>query len=360
MQQPCGQGRGDVLLPKYAQALNGQDVGSPYLGGQGRGDVQLPKNATALDGQDANIMYAGGQGRGDVQLTKNAVSLSGQDVSPIYAGGQGRGDVQLTQNALDLNGQNLNTLYTGGLGRGDVQTTVSTLAIAGENLNAVYAGGAGRGDVQLLKTATAITGEDLSVLYTGGVGRGDAASITLSSVPLPVVLSYFKAEPQTDKVRLYWATATETNNALFTVEKSLDGQTFSPIGTVAGAGNSNTEKDYELYDPHPVEGIQYYRLRQTDKDGRFTNSAIVLVRYGGTSTKQQITVYPNPTKGLVTLKADGGAPLTGTALVLDMNGKVLKQLATNSQQVQVDFSGYAAGSYFIKLSSGEVLKVVKE
>ena len=45
---------------------------------------------------------------------------------------------------------------------------------------------------------------------------------------------------------------------------------FEPVGTVAGAGNSNTALHYQLTDDEPLPGTSYYRLKQTDFDGQHT------------------------------------------------------------------------------------------
>ena len=87
------------------------------------------------------------------------------------------------------------------------------------------------------------------------------------NAPLPIELLSFDALLISDKVKLDWSTATEVNNDYFSIEKSLDAQNWSVLGTVKGAGNSNQKLDYEYFDFHPVAGIQYYRLKQTDFDG---------------------------------------------------------------------------------------------
>jgi hypothetical protein len=45
-------------------------------------------------------------------------------------------------------------------------------------------------------------------------------------------------------VTLNWTTTSENDNLSFTVEHSLDGQVFSALGTVAGAGTTELEQHY--------------------------------------------------------------------------------------------------------------------
>jgi alpha-tubulin suppressor-like RCC1 family protein len=124
--------------------------------------------------------------------------------------------------------------------------------------------------------------------------------------PLPVELTRFTATaagPAT--VRLAWATASEKNSARFEVERSLDGMTFTTIGTVTAAVHSSSGRSYELLDAKlPASAARlYYRLKQVDTDGTFSNSPVRVVALMGAA--QELALYPNPTRS-------GAATLTGT------------------------------------------------
>jgi hypothetical protein len=95
-------------------------------------------------------------------------------------------------------------------------------------------------------------------------------SWTLSSLtdPLPIQLTSFNANCDNGSALITWITQSELNNDHFTVERSPDGMTYQAIATVAGAGNSNTQRTYSVTDPEPLPGTSYYRLSQTDFDGK--------------------------------------------------------------------------------------------
>jgi len=93
---------------------------------------------------------------------------------------------------------------------------------------------------------------------------------------------------------LDWRTASEINNDYFTIERSVDGVNFEIIDIINGAGNSNNILHYETIDSNPLEGVSYYRLKQTDYDGQFEYSSIVSVRNHEETISQEINVYPNP------------------------------------------------------------------
>lgn len=139
--------------------------------------------------------------------------------------------------------------------------------------------------------------------------------------PLPVQLVQFTALPKNDEVELNWSTANEKNNSYFTLERSKDGENFESFATIKGAGNSSSLIHYSNTDLDPYAGISYYRLKQTDYDGKSTYSEIVDVNMR--KTGKELLLYPNPGNGDFKLKL----PETDTEEILltirDVSGKEL-------------------------------------
>jgi len=98
---------------------------------------------------------------------------------------------------------------------------------------------------------------------------------TEAIVSLPVELLYFSSFCSDNSVKLYWSTATETNNAYFTIEAAdaANGD-FVPVAKVDGAGNSNEMLEYSI---DVDTKAKYFRLKQTDYDGKFTYSDVIAV-----------------------------------------------------------------------------------
>ena len=112
------------------------------------------------------------------------------------------------------------------------------------------------------------------------------------AAPLPITLLYFKAILKGRDVLLSWRTASERNNDYFTIEKTLDGDSFNVIGIVKGAGNSVHPRSYDLYDFNIQQVINYYRLKQTDYDGNSTYSNLVSVdNRKGSGFKKVVGIY---------------------------------------------------------------------
>ena len=60
-----------------------------------------------------------------------------------------------------------------------------------------------------------------------------------------------------------------------------DAKNFEPIGNVEGAGNSSKQLSYTFVDNNPYQGISYYRLKQTDYDGKYAFSDIIIIKRKG-------------------------------------------------------------------------------
>jgi hypothetical protein len=136
--------------------------------------------------------------------------------------------------------------------------------------------------------------------FTGATGNSinqqyfcSNQEIILNGNALPITLLNFDAQQVNNQVDLQWTTLTEINNHFFTIEKSKNGVNYELVGVVDGAGNSNQLKKYTLTDDKPFLGANYYRLKQTDVDGKsevFTAVYLHFIPNG----KDFLEVYPNP------------------------------------------------------------------
>ncbi|MEM6770856.1 MAG: T9SS type A sorting domain-containing protein, partial [Bacteroidota bacterium] len=140
-----------------------------------------------------------------------------------------------------------------------------------------------------------------------------------SDIALPVDLVDFTAAPMDkQRVRLEWTTQTESGNSHFKIERSTDGQTFTYLGAVAGAGDSNEEQWYDFVDAAAITGRNYYRLRQVDFDGTETLSEVRLVTMEGATPR---SVYPNPATDELRIAGWAG----GVIRILDGQGRLVVQ-----------------------------------
>jgi hypothetical protein len=154
---------------------------------------------------------------------------------------------------------------------------------------------------------------------------------------LPVTLLYFTARQNNNQVTLHWATASETDNDYFSIEKSRDGQQFNQVGRVAGAGTSVKKLTYQFNDDFPSGGVSYYRLKQVDLDGTFTYSKTVKVSSDITSA---LRVYPNPlTNNELWVEASGDQNTDMRIIIQNAIGKpVLDATYAYDPVVKVDLT----------------------
>lgn len=183
-------------------------------------------------------------------------------------------------------------------------------------------------------------------------------------VALPVSLLWLRAQPGAGGVNLDWATATETENDYFLIQRGPDGQAFSDIGRVAGAGNSSAVRTYRFTDPQPLSGHAYYRLKQVDLDEKFSYSQVVSVRQPGISL---FGAEPNPFDRQLNVKVD--APNAGMAgfRICNAQGQVLlnekRAVQKGINMVAFELPSLPAGLYLVTMSSAsgqQSVRVVKK
>jgi hypothetical protein len=186
--------------------------------------------------------------------------------------------------------------------------------------------------------------------YKGGAGPSASEGVqqAFEVTNLPIELLYFEAEVVSGtEVELSWETVTELNNDYFTVERSLSGDDWEYVGKVSGSGTTTESQNYSYIDSSPYKGLSYYRLDQTDYDGSSSYSEVRDVRIShGT-----ISMYPNPSKGHVTLETSD-YPMNYE--ISDRSGKLLKSAAITESQTLLDLADLLPGIYLVAFKSGQV------
>lgn len=172
---------------------------------------------------------------------------------------------------------------------------------------------------------------------------------TLQSADVPG----FTALNKSPKVELQWSTLSELNNPGFTVQKSTDGLNFTTLTSVTGAGTSDIPLNYAVFDPTPVDGINYYRLGYKS-NGKDTLS---VVRAVDMSSCLSLSVYPNPTSVIqFSLKGYKGSSFNVT--LSNLIGRVAARETFNvvGNGIYVLKSKPADGLYMLTLSGKGLFK----
>lgn len=187
-------------------------------------------------------------------------------------------------------------------------------------------------------------------------GTVDMGAYEFNAAVVPVGLFGFYGRANVQDNQLYWSTATETNTRSFEIERSTDGIRFEKIGEVDAAGTSSSVRRYQFTDINLSQAYYYYRIRQTDHDGRQALSAVILLTH---KNQNPLTVFPSPVANKATLLIPADR-VGNTFLLLNAGGKVIGRFVAMGTSMQIDLSGKAAGIYLIKeIESGVVIRLLK-
>ena len=158
---------------------------------------------------------------------------------------------------------------------------------------------------------------------------------------LPIELLSFDAEEHNNVVELKWSTITEINNDFFTIERSSDANNWEELFIVNGAGNSNVQLFYMVTDKFPLNGINYYRLKQTDFNGDYSYSKIISFN----NDNKDLTVAYSNNLLSVSLKE---AKEKYEVQLFDISGRLIFN-ATSIAAKTFNLSGYSNGIYIYRI-----------
>jgi hypothetical protein len=182
---------------------------------------------------------------------------------------------------------------------------------------------------------------------------------------LPVSLFDFAGENISNEYNhIYWSTASEKNNEGFEILRSTDGGNWQSIGFMNSDGNGNAIQNYSYNDMSPFAGINYYQLKQIDKDGKYMLSNVVSINFGD-SWLAAFKIYPNPSADLLNIdipfeKDDYNFLIKDLLGRISLNKNLFKQASSGWN---VDLSVLPDGAYILEIEkrSGmkKMVKIIK-
>ncbi|MDG0973317.1 MAG: T9SS type A sorting domain-containing protein [Crocinitomicaceae bacterium] len=243
---------------------------------------------------------------GDPTITSFPCTNLGTPIRCSYASQTGKSEVAMGMNASD--------------------TDLSENSSPSGNGYTYWLDNVQQGDIYILmvdRYSTAGGAFDLN--FIGGATMD--CSITEPPVVLPVEYTniYGKAIEQTNLIS--WTTEQEVHNDFFTLQKSTNGTLWSSIGTVDGAGNSSVQNSYRFLDTENINGLRYYRIKQTDFNGLEKISEPIVV--SNTNFDPFGTIFPNPVINEFSIEYSGDhLNSTYNLSIVDEMGRVLKVFNT--------------------------------
>jgi hypothetical protein len=185
--------------------------------------------------------------------------------------------------------------------------------------------------------------------------------------PLAITLNYFTGTKQGSKHVLNWKiTCNSSPRATLILERSADSRSFSPINTIT-TDALRCQQPFEYIELQPLNGINFYRLKMVNADGKITFSNIVAL-LNATTGFEIINIVPNPvTENNFKLNLTSAQKSAITILITDIQGRVLtsniQQVIAGYNSINLNSINLAAGTYiiscFLEREKPKIVKFVK-
>lgn len=326
------------------------------------GRIDASNQHTDAQGSIVRILNAGGLGDGEFLFWgHNNGLLQGSNTTDVPSGVAARFDRVWRANEVNTSGSaidvgsidirwDLNNL-------GPVTVTDLRLLVDTDN-DGVFT------DETPISGATSLGGGIYA--FTGVTAITNSVRFTLATInsaqtPLPIELAEFNVTAVNKTQALVtWKTATENNNAYFTIERSKNNINWEEVKRVPGAGNSSTPISYSLVDQYPFTGTSFYRIRQTDFDNRQTVSAVKSINIKKSDT-YTISIYPNPTVQDLVVKSDEEElkQLSIFSIVGQNVTASVSMRRINSTHINLNLAALQPGVYTLK-TKNTISKIIKQ
>ncbi len=189
----------------------------------------------------------------------------------------------------------------------------------------------------------------------------DLYTVDGNFVALPLKLTDFTVVRKGNDALLAWSTSQELNTKNFIVQRSYDARQFEHIGIVKALGTSYSRHNYSFTDAgiaNSGKNFVYYRLVETDIDGKSLTSNVVALKLDG-AKQWNVQLLSNPVMENVKLLLSG---TNGNVelYIHDMNGRILytKYLSNINGQVTLPVV-LQKGMYILEAISGDERKSIK-
>jgi hypothetical protein len=208
-----------------------------------------------------------------------------------------------------------------------------------------------------------LDGRALSTTGAVSIYGSEAFILPGGGTILPLNLLSFTGVCENQAVQLNWTTAMESNNNYFFIERSDDDKNWLTLQTIPAAQDSSLVKSYMYRDNPSPASVSYYRLKQTDLDGKSNYGNIISVRSCGNDNTDQLTVYPNPsTSGKFELLFTGEKDQVLSITIYNALGQNI--YASTGFHSGFDLSDKSNGVYFVQVRMSSktlaLLRVIKK
>lgn len=195
------------------------------------------------------------------------------------------------------------------------------------------------------------------LMDNSGVLKSISDTVTsITTQVLSLAWGGFTAEKSGRTALLKWSTLQEVNTDKFIIERSKDGIHFYPIGTLKASGNTSGITFYNTNDGAPLAGINYYRISQTDRDGKILYSEVRSVSFD--FAPATIIISPNPAKDHINISVSGNKQTLHVSL-LNSVGQIISSVIMKDEYNSIPIHAIPFGVYYLKISGGDISTVKK-
>ena len=211
-------------------------------------------------------------------------------------------------------------------------------------------------------TTTTTTYNSTGVIFTGSFTGFSRYFLIDQNVVLPIELISFTGNIVSHSTVINWITSSEINNKEFDVQWSPDGINFITLGVVPSKGNSSVTVGYSFTHTSPTDGVNFYRLKQLDLNGKVSYSKIITLKLN--NPDEEPFLYPNPANKSININL-GSSVGHADVLLYNSDMRLLRKLNLNIVGLtsNIDISKLLPGVYFIQVNKNEkkiLLRFIKE
>lgn len=212
-------------------------------------------------------------------------------------------------------------------------------------------------------TPVVIDPADADIIWNAAAGRWEVSFdvtgfsgffVKTAGVILPAQWLSFNGNLNAQMQAVLGWKVQESNVAGYQIEKSTGASGFNVIGSINSSGDG--ENNYQFTEMASLQGIAYYRVRQTGKDGRYNYSSIIKL---SSQPGEMVAVYPNPVSDKLIITVNNELQNTQVQL-LDINGRLLQLVPLNGQSTSVNVRQLSSGIYILRFSNGRAEKFIKQ
>jgi hypothetical protein len=156
-------------------------------------------------------------------------------------------------------------------------------------------------------------------------------------------------------VSLNWSTLSEANNDYFVVQKMETLQhAWWDMTIIDGSENSSSQLDYSYTDPYVSNGINYYRIKQVDLDGKHSYSRTLKVNKN-LEGFVPVKIYPTVASNELIIEGAKNAEIS----FMSIEGIEQERLTLKSNYEKLSISEIPEGVYLLQIVNGEKLTIEK-